>query len=200
MLPLAEQRVFIKTWLTNPCQIGSITPSSRRLAAAMASAIPWDSVRTVVELGAGTGAITGQILAHKSEGTRFLVFERERRFRHLLQGRFPTLPVYSEAKGLAAVLWGSGIKTADAIVSGIPFALLGRPEREQLLDEIDRALAPGGTFVAFQYWPQLYPELRRRFATVRLRLVAANLPPAVVFCCQKRIGPASAAQPGPVWD
>lgn len=190
----AEQRVFFKSLLINPRQIGSIAPSSRRLAAAMAAAVPWASARTVVELGAGTGAITEQILARKPEETRFLLFERERGFRHLLQGRFPTVPVYSEAKSLSAVLWGTGIKTADVIVSGIPFALLTRSQRDSLLNEIDKALAPGGTFIAFQYWPQLYPELRRRFSDVRLRLVAGNLPPAVLYCCRKGLGAGPAPQ------
>lgn len=185
MLPWTEQRLFLKTWLSNPRQVGSVAPSSRRLATAMAAAIPWGAVRTVVELGAGTGAVTEQILKQKPAETQFLVFERERRFRNLLQRRFPTVPIFTEARSVAAVLWGSGIKTADAIVSGIPFALLSSSERESLLDEIDRVLAPGGTFVAFQYWPQLYPELKKRFASVGLRLVGANLPPAVVYCCTK---------------
>lgn len=181
----AEQRAFMRRWLSNPRQVGSVAPSSRRLAAAMVGAIPWERTRTVVELGAGTGAITEQILRSKPEESRFLAFERDQGFRQMLLERFPTVPVFSDAKSLSAVLWGSGISAVDAVVSGIPFALLSGLEREQLLDEIERVLAPGGTFVAFQYSPQMYPALRKRFASVTVRLVVANLPPAFVYGCGK---------------
>lgn len=181
----AEQRAFVRTWLSNPKQVGSVAPSSWRLAVAMVDAIPWAKVRTVVELGAGTGAITEQILKQKPEASHFLAFERDRGFRQMLLERFPTVPVFSEAGSLSAVLWGSGITSADAIVSGIPFALLTPTERASLLDEIDRALAPGGTFMAFQYSPQMYPALKKRFAQVTVKLVVANLPPAFVYCCRK---------------
>lgn len=185
MFPWAEHQAFVKTWLANPKQVGSLIPSSRRLAAAMADTVPWGNVRTVVELGAGTGAITARILEQKPPDTRFLVFERDRGFRQILLARFPTVTVFSEAKGLSTILWGSGIRTADAIVSGIPFALLTHVDRESLLDEIERALSPGGHFVAFQYWPQMYSALKRRFAIVRLSVVWANFPPAVVYQCTK---------------
>lgn len=177
-----ERATFLRAWLNDPRSVGSVAPSSPQLARAMAALVPWERSRTVVELGAGTGAITERLLERRPEGVRLLAFERQPEFRALLRRRFPGLEVCPEASQLSGVL---GEERADAIVSGIPFALLTPEQREALLDEIEGALAPGGCFIAFQYAPVLLPALRRRFKRVRLRLVLANLPPAVIYGCWK---------------
>ena len=180
-----ERTAFLRTWLQRPLEVGSVLPSSPRLARRIASLVDWDRTRTLVELGAGTGAVTAGLLARASASTRLLAFERQPEFRQILQDRFAGLEVYPEARQLSRVLESAGPRQAETVVSGIPFALLSRPEQEALLDEIDRGLAPGGSFIAFQYSPFLLPSLRRRFEKVSLHLVLANLPPALIYCCRK---------------
>ena len=53
--------VFFRQWLRAPLTTASVVPSSPRLGRAMALALPADAHR-VVELGAGTGAITRELL------------------------------------------------------------------------------------------------------------------------------------------
>lgn len=180
-----ERAAFLRKWLERPREVGSITPSSPQLARAMAEWVPWEQIRTLVELGAGTGAVTAELLERLPAGSRLLAFERMPEFRELLRERYPQLEVYAEARLLSQVLREGGGLKADAVVSGIPFALLTAEQRGVLLDEIEGALAPGGCLIAFQYTPMLWPLLRSRFASVDVRLVAANLPPALIYRCWK---------------
>ncbi|MBZ6451536.1 MAG UNVERIFIED_CONTAM: phospholipid methyltransferase, partial [Paenibacillus polymyxa] len=53
-----EYLLFLQGFLTNPQRVGSLIPSSRFLAAKVVESVPWDEVKTVAELGSGTGAIT----------------------------------------------------------------------------------------------------------------------------------------------
>lgn len=180
-----DRAAFLRMWLRRPVEVGSLTPSSPHLARTIAGWVPWERTRTLVELGAGTGAVTAELIRPLTPATRFLAFERLPEFRAVLQERYPTLEVHPEARHLSRVLQSTGAGMADVIVSGIPFALLTADQRQALLDEIDRSLVPGGCLIAFQYAPQMLPELRRRFQSVELRLVLANLPPAMVYRCWK---------------
>jgi phospholipid N-methyltransferase len=179
----SDRMLFLQAWMRNPLKVGSVTPSAPALVSRMLAPIDWDRVQTVVELGAGTGPVTSAILQRTSPHVRFLTFEREPAFRQLLLSRYPDLQIYPEALELCRVLALTGRPTADVIISGIPFAALPGPEQDLLLDEINRALAPGGMFIAFQYSPQLYGRLKRRFAQCRINVVLGNLPPALVYTC-----------------
>ena len=53
--------MFFRQWLRAPLKTASVVPSSPRLGRAMAMAIP-PGAEKVVELGAGTGAITRALL------------------------------------------------------------------------------------------------------------------------------------------
>jgi phospholipid N-methyltransferase len=180
-----ERTAFLRLWLQRPREVGSVTPSSPQLSRALAQWVPWDRTRTLVELGAGTGPVTAELIRRLPPHARFLAFERQDEFRRMLAERYPGLELYREAMQLARVLRTTGEGRADTVVSGIPLALLSHDEREALLDEIEGALAPGGCFIAFQYTPFLVPTLRRRFGRVEIRVVMANLPPAIVVRCFK---------------
>lgn len=182
---LKEHLLFLRVSRRHPLQVGSAAPSSRRLVAAMLQGISWAGVQTVVELGAGTGAITKAVLAAKPQSAQLLVFEREPAFQAVLRERYPELNLFADARDLRAVLAGRGLAAADVILSGIPFALLPAEQQDDLLDEIASCLAPGGMFVAFQYSLLLYRRLQRRFRRVSLGFAAVNLPPAFVYRCYK---------------
>src|SRR5918996_452292 len=53
-----ETELFFRQWLRSPKSMGSIIPSSRALARAIAAQVAWQPGQVVVELGAGTGAIS----------------------------------------------------------------------------------------------------------------------------------------------
>ena len=73
---LTDTTLFLQEWLANPQRTGSVVPSSRKLAAAMAHWLPADPESYVLELGPGTGAVTQALLAHGLREERLVAIER----------------------------------------------------------------------------------------------------------------------------
>ena len=67
---------FLVAWIRSPLKIGALTPSSKSLARAMARQVDLSEEGMVVELGAGTGAVT-HALALAIPAERLLIVERE---------------------------------------------------------------------------------------------------------------------------
>ena len=54
--------LFLRRWAANPLQMGSVVPSSRALGRRIAGLIERSGDEVVVELGAGTGAVSRALL------------------------------------------------------------------------------------------------------------------------------------------
>ena len=79
----------------------------------------------------------------------------------------------------------------DAVVSAVPFSLMGPAQTSLMLRSAARALRPDGVFVALQYHPRfLAPLLRAEFAVVEREVYLWNIPPAVLLRAR---GPRSVA-------
>ena len=63
MSTLSDTGLFLQEWFANPKRTGSVVPSSKRLASAMARWLPKDPTRYVLELGPGTGVVTDALIA-----------------------------------------------------------------------------------------------------------------------------------------
>lgn len=176
---------FLHKFLVNPRKIGSITPSSQHLTKKMFSAFPWDSVNSIVELGAGTGTFTAYIDKYKKATCQAIIIEQDNDMRHRLEILYPDLLYGSQAENLAPILAEHELAAADCIVSGLPFAAFKAELREQILRSIYAALKPGGLFIAFQYTPQLYLHLYCQYQQIRLGFEMRNMPPAFVYYCKK---------------
>lgn len=179
---MTHRLLFLRKFLAHRTRIGAVWPSSRWVARAMtAGLLPGDRV---VELGAGTGAVTAEIWLHAPG--RVLAIERDPDFCELLGRRFPSLEVVrGDAVELARILAARGLPRADHILCGLPLPWVPAPERWRLLDAARRALVPGGTFRQLTYMPWLHARwYRQYFGRVRCRLVIANLPPCGVYVCE----------------
>jgi len=105
---IADQAHFIKTLIDRPRLTGSVAPSGRFLARAMA--LPVDPSRDglVVELGPGTGPVTQALVERGIGRQRLVLVEFDHGFCRLLAQRFPGARVvqgdaYDLPKTLAAV-------------------------------------------------------------------------------------------------
>jgi phospholipid N-methyltransferase len=181
-----EKFVFLNTFLRSPKAVGSITPSSQYLARALTGSLPWSSIETVAELGAGTGAVTKQIQTAAKESTRILLFEKDPLLREQLSVNYPKYARYSDACTIRSALGAEKLEQLDAVISGLPFFNFPEELRKQLMDEIVASLKPGGYFVAFQYSLQMKRQLNQYFDIETIKLVPLNLPPAFVYVCRKR--------------
>ncbi len=67
--------LFLRRWAANPLQMGSVVPSSPALGRRIAALVERRGEEVVVELGAGTGAITRALLAGGVPAERLVVVE-----------------------------------------------------------------------------------------------------------------------------
>ncbi|WP_431090620.1 class I SAM-dependent methyltransferase [Paenibacillus sp. 8b26] len=184
-MSISQKYLFLFKFLRFPRQIGSVTPSSKTLAKKMVSAISWDKVRHVVELGAGTGVITHFIHEAVDSSGKVFVFEKDPTLRHSLKEQFPEYSFFVDATQLDVNLRSMGVEEIDCVISGLPFANFSQQLRDGIIEQVFQTLKPGGLFVAFQYSLQMKKHLEQHFKIVHIYYVIANFPPAFVYVCQK---------------
>jgi len=149
--------------------------------------IDFASARTVVELGAGTGPITAEVLRLAPPACRVVVVERDPDFCRRLRERFPGADVAEEdAADLDRLLDERGIKQVDHFLCGLPLPSFPVALRDRVLDGVHRRLDPAGTFRQLTHLPWMFYRLYRGyFGDVQFRLVMRNLPPAGFYVCRR---------------
>ncbi len=180
---------FLAAWIRSPLKIGSLLPSSRTLARAMASEVDLAKVGMVIELGAGTGAVT-QALLQAVPVERLLIVERDRKLFAVLSSRFPQLNIIcADAANLDQVLIEKGITKVNAIVSSLPLLSMSRPVRHAIQDRMASAIGHDGIIIQFTYGPRAPLSARalhrHRLHGTRRRTIMANVPPAHVWVYRK---------------
>jgi phospholipid N-methyltransferase len=183
-----DRLAFVRQFLRNPRELGSITPSSRFLTRAIVEEIDFASRRRIVELGPGTGVFTRELLGRLTADGALLALDTNADFVQRLRQELPDRRlrvVQASAEAVQAQVAAQNWESADVVISGIPYTLLPRATTAAIVRASHRVLAPGGLFVAYQYSPYLRPFLRGTFGSCRLKLVVRNLPPAVVFVSRK---------------
>jgi phospholipid N-methyltransferase len=142
----------------------------------------------VVELGAGTGVTTGEVLARMKPDARLIALEIDPQLVRLMQERFPDprlQVVCDSAEHIEKYLEGA---EADVLVCALPFTSLDKGLRRRLLGLLPVTLAPTGTAVVIQYSPLIERELRKLFPSVRRRISPRNVPPAFLYACSLEPG------------
>lgn len=188
---MREHLQFIAGFLRRPRAVGAVAPSSERLATEVLRYSELKRAKTVVELGAGTGAITRVLLENVRPGTRVIVVELDAQHSERLAGQFPGACVcHDSAENLRAILQRNGCDRADVVVSGLPWASMPVPVRERIKAEILASLESDGRLCGFGYvhatWhPRIrafHEGLRASFSQVRVSpVVWGNLPPAFAY-------------------
>jgi len=184
---IRERLRFFRSFLANPRAVGAILPTSRRTVQDMLDMANLEQARVVVELGAGTGAYTEEVLKRLRPDARFLALETDAELVSTLSGRFddPRLRiVHGSAESVEEHLEGEKV---DVIVSAIPFTSLPVAVKKNIFKEITQILAPEGVMVAIQYSTMVQRDLDRYFASVQRRFSPLNVPPAFLFACSGAI-------------
>lgn len=185
---LRERARFLRSFLHGPRRVGSVLPTSRRTVRATLDMAPLAQARCVVELGAGTGPYTREIVRRLGPDARLLAFELDPALARKLTAEVtdPRVQVIEDtAANLDAHLDG---RRPEVIVSGLPLTSLPGSARRDILQAARRAMADDGVLLVLQYSPFMQRELERRFGSVRRRLSLFNVPPAVLFACRSPEG------------
>ena len=154
---LAEHRLFFEQFLLRDHETGgycSEQPMACRSACqpcGQAVAEP----RRILEVGPGTGAVTGRGRKLGPQDRLTLVELNERFVKHL-ERRFETEPAWQAVASQTEIIHRPvqdvpGRAIYDLVVSGLPLNNFSVELVEQILGTFERLLKPGGTLSFFEY-------------------------------------------------
>ena len=188
--------LFLTHFRKSPRTVGAIAPSSQQLARRMLDGLELTPRTRLVELGPGTGAITGEIDRRLPESASCLAIDIDPVFSARVGVRWPRIvSVCDRAERLAEIAGSRDLLPVDHIVSGLPFASLPAASASAIVAAIVASLRAGGTFTTFQYvhaygFPSasaVRQTLTREMGSLPTSsMVLGNLPPALVLRWRKQ--------------
>jgi phosphatidylethanolamine/phosphatidyl-N-methylethanolamine N-methyltransferase len=170
---------FLRGLIADPKGVSAPTPSSATLASVIAAKVDLRRKGLVVELGAGTGAVTRALLERGVSPDRLLAVENSPYYANLLRNRFAGVEIVQGDALQFERLLPDGVPVA-AVVSGIPLLHLA-PARRRAFIAHALALQPGaGLYVQLSYgWvPPVDPAGDMLMSRT---VVWHNFPPAHVW-------------------
>lgn len=170
---------FLRGLIANPKGVSAPTPSSPTLSSVIAAQVDPSRPGLVIELGAGTGAVTQALLERGVAAERLLAVENSPYYAALLRKRFRKAAVV-EGDALQFERLVPADMPVAAVVSGIPLLHL-EPARRRAF--IGRALAlqpAGGLYIQLSYgWvPPAEPDGDLAMSRT---VVWRNFPPAHIW-------------------
>lgn len=180
---------FWRTLVRHPRQIGAIAPAGRNLGRAIArTLLAKGPPGVVIELGAGTGAITQALLNVCDQLHYLAAIEKSPELACSLLQRFPELTVLTLCASKIEQLRLPAHERLT-VVSSLPFASLPKHECRHVCDSINRISSRYRHFRLIQYsyfgrTPFASPSAD--LVWTRGPTVLWNLPPATVWTLDKQ--------------
>jgi phosphatidylethanolamine/phosphatidyl-N-methylethanolamine N-methyltransferase len=179
--------LFLKRFLKNPFQVASVVPSSRTLIRRVSGKMDHSVPRVIAEYGPGEGCHTREIARRMHPESRLLLFELDAALAGHLKKQFADdkrVSVHNaDCAQLPEVLQNEGLEACDYIVSGIPFSILEKGKKREILANTHAVLRPEphAAFIIYQ----VTNELRTKghcdhFAKAESEYCLINIPPMFV--------------------
>ena len=179
---------FFKESLRNLRTTGAVVRSSKFLVKEMIKPINFKHAKVIVELGAGDGVMTFEILKHMQPNARLLCFEINPQFCEILRGikdeRF--ILIEDSAELLKEHMIRMKIKDVDYIISAIPFVALPDELSQSIVKGCFNALKKKGLYIQFHYSTMIKKMYKEIFGNIDINFVPLNFPPAFVMICEKK--------------
>lgn len=178
--------LFARNFFKHPKMLGSIIPSSPFLVKRMLDHVDWERARVLVEYGPGTGTFTQEILRQMHPDALLIALETNEDFVGYLNQAYPDPRlhvIHGSAEDIQRILAERGIEGADYVIAGIPFSTLQDTTKESILRSTQKAIAPEGAFLLYQFSPKLLPHLRKTFSDVKKTFEPLNFLPAHFYYC-----------------
>jgi phosphatidylethanolamine/phosphatidyl-N-methylethanolamine N-methyltransferase len=195
-LPRAAQGpvLFWQQALENPKQVCSLFPSSPFVGRAMTKALGSRIESRIIELGAGTGAVTRQLIRNGVDPAKLTLIEIDAQLGGHLRRQFPDADVViGSAQDLSKLWQERNGGSVGAVVSTLPMRLFSKKMIYLVMKNSLQVLEEGGMFVQFTY-RQNSPVPSRVVRALRLKAwrytrVWLNLPPAAIWVYEKQAEP-----------
>lgn len=183
--PASEPFLFVKKFLKHGTRVASFAPSSKALAKAMTKHIASDRPQTILELGAGTGAVTAAAFERAHPQSRLIAIEIDPDFAQRLAARCPRAEVWTaDVLDLPNKLREAKIDRFDLVLSGLPVPSMPRHVNAAVFDCV-RGFAHGAVFSQLTVMPWVYQGMYRKlFRDVEFNLVLRNFPSGGVYHCR----------------
>lgn len=179
--------LFLRSLLNDPRKMGALVPSSPQLSRLIASRVD-PSQSSVLEIGAGTGAITRALLRRGIRPERLFIIERDPDLSGFLQTHFPRVRICcGEAAHAPHILSGAGVGLVDTIVSSLPLRNLPQSDQLEIFRAMMSSLTGKGQIIQFTYAASCpIPSKRLGLEAECIGRVWMNFPPATVWRFTKR--------------
>jgi phosphatidylethanolamine/phosphatidyl-N-methylethanolamine N-methyltransferase len=171
-------RAFLKNWR----EVGWPFQTSRIATRKICDAIDFGKARRVVEIGAGTGNVTRELLKCLHADAQLTVFEINRDLcKHLQTIEDPRLVVYNVSGfEIPEVL----TEKADYVISEVPIATLSDEALNLFYSGVKGVLRDSGYCIQVQLSLMSYQKLKRLFSTVTVAFTLMNSLPLFIYRCR----------------
>lgn len=178
--------LFLRKFLRHGTRVASVMPSSRYLASAMCKLVRADQPQVILELGAGTGAVTKVALQRKHPDSQLLAVELDPDFSAVLAKDCPgAVALCCDVAELRDRLPAMGIHKVDLVLSGLPTPSLPKFVNEAVMSCFEQ-FAADAAFSQLTVMPLVYkPLYQRLFEQVDFQFVPLNFPSGGVYHCRR---------------
>lgn len=173
---------FLKSFATDK-DVASITPSSKYCVRKLCEHINFNTTKTIVEYGGGTGVFTKHFLKKMSPDARLFVFETNDNFyQELSEIQDDRITVFHESvEEIMNLLPEEVIGEVDHVVSGIPFSFFDWEMKIDILGKTQQVLRKDGSFLAYQTSGHLKKPLSEVFNNYTTDFCWKNIPPYFIY-------------------
>jgi phosphatidylserine decarboxylase len=152
-----EQLEFFRQFVSNFRETGAVLPTSSFASCALSrKCAQWHGPKRVLEVGAGTGAITTEIIKHLHPDDQFVACEINPALAGYLRTRFAREPAFRTVAEQSSVYEGSILdlptdQKFDFIISAIPFNNCPPDFVAAVFAHYQALLKPGGVLSYIEY-------------------------------------------------
>ena len=183
-----EERVeFLKNAILGK-KIGAVSRSSRYVIKTVLDNLKGESFHKIVEYGPGDGVLTHELLKLLSPNGKLLVVEMDKNFVEVLNRINDPRLIVIEGKmeDVSKNLSQYAFDSCDLVVSSIPFSLIDKNEREEVVKNTHKSIKQGGKFIIFhQYSKLMQKPLEKYFKKVKWTFEPRNFFPCFILFAEK---------------
>lgn len=189
--------LFLRKFCRHGFAIAAMKPAGRALAAAHCQHVDASRPQVIVEIGAGTGAVTMAVAQRMHKDSLLIAVEIDQDFASILRSSCPQATVLAcDACELPSHLAALKVSKIDLMISCIALPYVPRAVNEAIFGCLD-LMGPDAWFTQQTLVPLVYRKMYQRlFHEVHFRMVFANLPPGGVYHCRRMRADYSAHLPG----
>ena len=164
-------------------KVAALAPTSKFAVRKICEHINFSRDLSFVEYGPGDGVLSKEILARMTPESSFIGIETNadfvRELKTIADSRLKI--VHDRAENVCKIIESP----ADFVFSSIPCTFLPASARRNLVRDTYNILAPGGSFIVFQYSPLMKNYLEKVFEEVKLSIVPLNVPTMFIMAARK---------------